>query len=668
MNLKFYILFSILFCPILLTNIKSQDIQSSYSYLWVKHDNNTSELIHLFQRWQEDTKYGNHVYKKYVTDKGDNYYCRIDDKKMKRYDVNKGIEFVLCDFGLEEGDCFETYDGRILHVVEKGDTAFSNILPAYNFQRLVNEDNPDETDLWIENYGSLYTSILTPSELGDDVVESHTLFDYVGPMINVFHSEYIQTQLMVIDKVEDYYVYDESNQQMLQTPDSLSCRFCEDTLVISGRLKREGTNLHYLSCETDGDIIHFRVYDLPSWTSTPKDYYFTAKFPGFKPGKYIVNYDDDIYGVENVINMEVVMPAKTNYPTIPILVNNSGYGEKTWILKSIGTDINGKRSVSTHYITNMYAESVKVNGMDCIDLREPVKDDNGNIVFRHYIFNESNGMIYRYDEDDKILYKCYDFTLQEGGVINCLNGSGYEVTSIGQASDYAPYWSPYCPNRRMMYMHRLDTDGDDVWIEGIGSVHTGIYKASDFNSSEVYVQSMMHGYDDCAFFSIDTDIFKSRPFLGEEISPADPYMEQLIEENHNGKTNFELEFINDTLHVKGGLFTETRSSLKTLEVIIEDYEITLFVTEPTLSRTTTGIPIRFDVKIPGFKAGSYQIRYYGRNPVKDVVCHGTATSITSITDYGKQLQPNTLYDLSGRRLTSPPERGIYIQGGKLRMK
>ncbi len=27
-----------------------------------------------------------------------------------------------------------------------------------------------------------------------------------------------------------------------------------------------------------------------------------------------------------------------------------------------------------------------------------------------------------------------------------------------------------------------------------------------------------------------------------------------------------------------------------------------------------------------------------------------------------------LYDLSGRRLTSPPERGIYIQGGKLRVK
>ncbi len=357
---------------------------------------------------------------------------------------------------------------------------------------------------------------------------------------------------------------------------------------------------------------------------------------------------------------------QTNYTTVP--GSRWDDHEKTWILKCIETDENGKITVKTRYITNSYSETVKVGDVDCVDLMEPLSDEDGNIVFNHYVFKEyATGMVYRcYGYDDyKILNKSFDFTLVPGQQLERFDHSKYGVTDCGFAYDYNSYWPAHCPDRRMLKVHRMDADQDDVWIEGVGSIHTGLLEPSDFITSEVYVQSMVHGSEDCAFFCIDTDVYKSVPFEAEIIESSNPIVDEIIMDQSNHNTTFDMEFIDDTLHVKGALFGETQGPLKTLEAEIDDDTIILNINEHTLNRFSSGVPFRFDVKIPGFKAGTYKIRYQYKNPI-DVVCYGNATAIEAHKTISGQQESecNAIYDLSGRRLNQAPERGLYIQNGK----
>ena len=312
MKSRFLIISFLLFCPIMSLTVRSQENRTSYATIWVRHSDNTSERLLLYEKYNESLQGGDATYVKYVINNVGEYYCRTDGKMMMRYDKVKDTEYVLFDFGLDEGDLFYAPDGRVMQVVEKGDTVFGEGMPTFHFQKLVNKDSPNDIDVWIENYGSLSSCILLPSELGEDISDSHLLFDWSGPLTHTFRSEYIQSQMMSIEKETDYEVhYDELSGKLKGTPDSLDCKFFEDTLVISGRIRRTGSEppRHYLTCEKSGDIIRFRVDGFPAFINGYRNYYFTAKFPGFKPGKYTVNYDDEYFGVDSVINIDVVCTA-----------------------------------------------------------------------------------------------------------------------------------------------------------------------------------------------------------------------------------------------------------------------------------------------------------------------------------------------------------------------
>ena len=78
----------LLFFPFMVEHVMSQDI---YSTLWVKHNDNTSERIVLSEAYNGSTQFGDVIYTKYINenDRGREYFCRIDGKKLMRYDVDK---------------------------------------------------------------------------------------------------------------------------------------------------------------------------------------------------------------------------------------------------------------------------------------------------------------------------------------------------------------------------------------------------------------------------------------------------------------------------------------------------------------------------------------------------------------------------------------------------
>lgn len=470
----------------------SQDI---YSTIWVKHNDNTSERIVLSEAYKGSTQFGDAVFTKFINenDRSLEYFCRMDGKKMIRYDVDKGAEYTLYDFGLDEGELFETPDGRTMQVVEKGDTVFSEGMPTFHFLKLVNTESTDDTDIWIENYGSLYTSVLQPSELGNDVKESHLLFDWVGPLANVFRSESIQSQMMSIEKVTGYVIYDETNGNLEYIPDSLHCGFTADTLVISGRLQRAGTAFHYLSCELVNDTIRFRVDDLPdsAFTQTSKMYYFTAKFPGFKPGTYIVNYHDDNISVDG-INIEVVCEyidrgmfkegyvwAYTGCSKADaykyVGCNTAAYDD---FYECIGTKtINGREyyllfcergNIDSNYSKTMTSTDTDVSPIICIREEEGrvyvLKEEYLNILNgNNFLHREVGDATYcPYKENDEGELVLYDFTMNVGDRFLSVDGHDdiyveavdMVVTSKGES-------------RR-----RLTLNNGYVIMEGIGCINS----------------------------------------------------------------------------------------------------------------------------------------------------------------------------------------------------
>ena len=112
------------------------------------------------------------------------------------------------------------------------------------------------------------------------------------------------------------------------------------------------------------------------------------------------------------------------------------------------------------------------------------------------------------------------------------------------------------------------------------------------------------------------------------------------------------------------------------ECTIKDYVVSLKVYSE--SGATDMGPKRFQLKIPGLKAGTYKIFMNGALRREALVCKG-ADGIESIqnscsddlrkrhyfADAERTIhnEADAIYDLSGRRVENP-KRGLYIQGGK----
>jgi hypothetical protein len=67
--------------------------------------------------------------------------------------------------------------------------------------------------------------------------------------------------------------------------------------------------------------------------------------------------------------------------------------------------------------------------------------------------------------------------------------------------------------------------------------------------------------------------------------------------------------------------------------------------------------------VPEGTAGTYKATDIWKN-FKDIVEFNT----DRINDIGTQVRQESIHDLQGRRLISPPERGVYIQNGKKYVK
>ncbi len=262
------------------------------SFYWMKHANGEDEFYSIWQYGAGNVLSGKE-YRHFEDSRHQSFFCRTEDNKLFRYVIPEEKEYVLCDYNLKVGDIFQTKDGREMKVVMKGDTLLpTTFLEKQTFQyiKLKNMLDPSDTDLWINSFlGSTKNILMFSDELDNDIVDQRFMWNDVG-IVNEFNTEHVKTQLMRVDKTDDYLSYDEESGEIIYPSDSLHCKFVNDTLVLSGRLYTNCSNGHYIIIHVEGMKITLTVQEIPPYASCESSHYFTASFPGFKPGYYSMEY------------------------------------------------------------------------------------------------------------------------------------------------------------------------------------------------------------------------------------------------------------------------------------------------------------------------------------------------------------------------------------------
>jgi hypothetical protein len=121
--------------------------------------------------------------------------------------------------------------------------------------------------------------------------------------------------------------------------------------------------------------------------------------------------------------------------------------------------------------------------------------------------------------------------------------------------------------------------------------------------------------------------------------------------------------LGDTLRVEGVKVFEHFAGYSYAECVIDGERIDVMVKRFYQVDVIQKSPYIFDVKIPGFKAGTYQVGIPGCEYVT-LECKGTPTQIENVKSEIKN--GTTIYDLSGRKMVNGKlPNGLYIVNGKV---
>ena len=199
---------------------------------------------------------------------------------------------------------------------------------------------------------------------------------------------------------------------------------------------------------------------------------------------------------------------------------------------------------------------------------------------------------------------------------------------------------------------------EDIWIEGIGSIYSHILP--------LYQTDGLTAFDNVPVWS---KVFATTSINGGAITEVneEDYKLCWFPIQHKGPTydRFDFSFIGDTLMVKG--FISPIMSMGYVECSIKGDRIDV---EVDLCVNTCNIPTcppnrYFEAKVPGFKAGTYQVGLTGEEHVT-LECRGTdgiKETDDGMPTVNNERENGKFYDLCGRR-TENPMSGIYIRNGK----
>ena len=264
--------------------------------------------------------------------------------------------------------------------------------------------------------------------------------------------------------------------------------------------------------------------------------------------------------------------------------------------------------------------------------------------------------IYCKSEDGTKEWLILDLGLKEGDSFVDGDGECYVVKEVTNYKD---------TKAKELHLQSENGTKEDTWVEGIGSLQWGFlpgYVAKtvrffqDVNDSLLVSLWSALTPDFFVDQSINDEFFKLQPFKEVE----DEETENMGYEDLPEPLSLSCSFIGSDLWVQGYYYLNLYRSY--LAVSVSGTLIDVSVHQVTSMNDIKGMRVvKVDVRIPGFKTGTYEVGMAGQKHVK-LECKGTPTQIEDIKNNIKTV--NTIYDLQGRKITNDVMKGIIIQNGK----
>jgi hypothetical protein len=290
-------------------------------------------------------------------------------------------------------------------------------------------------------------------------------------------------------------------------------------------------------------------------------------------------------------------------------------------------------------------------------------------------YRQDGQRVYRYDSENQMDVLMLDYSLDVGDEVTVDGNLRLRVEAEGpfeEITRHFLYGNVDVPRGDVGRMLRLrgmdDPDYEDVWVEGVGSIHSGILSHDAWDGrSDLHLLYGMIGHDQkqmpnaVASFAIDTETFKARPFLSSAITFTEL---DSMRARHDGRSEWlEYERVGDSLHVVGCLSLDTNSPYAMCGLLSDDSVVLCPYRLETSIFSSNHFYCWVDVTLPAFHATVSKLVYFDADRQVEVAPM-QSTGIDDGAAFQHKKIKTPAFDLQGRPVTTPPTRGIYIKDGK----
>ena len=588
-------------------------------------------------------------------------FIRQEAGKTFRYDETNGNEVVIMDMTLEEGDVFVRPNGETLSV-EKVETDADDVKIIY----LKGTDSNVE-DIWRSDIGSVKSGLLQVDDISGVTIDCYQDNGYwVSGNRNKYY--YPETNNEVLKQISYY-----TEKIGSSGGSDLDFSFEGDSLHIKGMYSfdGDGSNYQVIQCIIEGNNIYLNF--VVDKNHAPKyghsgydDYYYDLKIGGFKTGIYSI-YNMWISGGRGI---QAICGDVDYRPFI-----EEG---KVWKVGEINIAHSIDETYCLHYYyfdgdtvimdePNLYmiGPCKKMMCHDVVNEKYPL--DDGSLEATRYVgaMYEQQKKVYIIIPDKTEPVLLYDFSLKPGE-------TGYVATG-GWTSDLSEIkvTSKAYVNNENYKGNYLEWIVYDVatgeweesslngWMEGIGYTIEPIH-----NGVENIISPRITTLMQC---TVGDEVIYYNPDIIDGVNPPADETKKRIDFTHIQKPRPKAPRQETDGVQLSGEYTLNLLDLD-LRTMSDTYNVTITdnagkkVYEKAVH---TADVLALNIDISQWTAPTYTITVESDSEQYVGMFSPTPTSITELTAPKVGRTDNVIYDLTGRRLTHEPARGLYIRNGRI---
>ena len=245
--------------------------------------------------------------------------------------------------------------------------------------------------------------------------------------------------------------------------------------------------------------------------------------------------------------------------------------------------------------------------------------EDGGIIDSMVMLRQQGMKCFCYDTKRNTEYVMFDFGLQKGDIyFDDLNDAVYEVTDVRDS---------IIDDDNLCLIELMSQDGKhDIWLEGIGSIYTGIMRGANVFPGDVYLIRAGNNrfypnnqYVKTADISATELIWEGKLETAEDWDAYDAWFE--------APSNLNAEFADDTLHVWGRLHTSCDILPYAICGLMDNnVDFKLY----SNGEVDCYKNYEIDAWIPSFERGTYKVSLY--NKTLELECTANNKELVTFTE------------------------------------